>query len=89
MFGEPQNMKKLVILFIACVTLIHGEMASLEERLDSLEKEIERLGEVEQEVKRLREVEREVQRQDEVDIQHAARLAKVESRTSICSKLVF
>ena len=79
MFGERQNMKQLVILFITCVTLIHGEMASLEERLNSLEKEVERL----------QEVEREVQIQGEVDIQHAARLAKVESRSSICSKLVF
>ena len=89
MFGEQQNMKKLVILFIACATLIHGETPSLDERLNSLEQEVERLHEVEREVQRLRELEGDVHRLHEVSIKQDVRLTKVESRAPICSTLVF
>ena len=75
-------MKYLVILYFTCIfTLIHGETTSLEERMSSLENEVHRLRLVERELQRLREVELQLQKYD-------ARFSKLESKSSVCSKLV-
>ena len=80
-------MKYFVIFIFTCIfTLIHGETASLEERLSSLEKEIQRLSEVKREVQKRRG---DVHKLHEVGTKQDVRLAKVESRPAICSKLVF